>query len=259
MYYPIQIPYVLDETFLNYLNYHEEKIPECAAFIICYWEMTPRYVGEKRLNNIIITDGCIDLIVDFKKQKIGFSGMRETDFSFSIVLPNQFMGLRLMPGAFRMLTGRSPEEVLDKFLPVEAIYPDFPVTDFFSLPFVQAKKLLLTFIKKQLEDLQPSPELTLFNRFNEDPPQNVGELCRQLAISQSQCQREFKKYYGLTPKMVLSILRFQKALRILTSQEAGADAALAATEYYDQSHFINDFKRNIGITPSALLAKYQID
>ncbi|MGO2891387.1 MAG: helix-turn-helix domain-containing protein, partial [Enterococcus devriesei] len=63
--------------------------------------------------------------------------------------------------------------------------------------------------------------------------------------------------YGLTPKMVLSILRFQKCLQILTAQQAKPADILAVTDYYDQPHFNRDFKRYLGITPLELLARYK--
>ncbi len=57
--------------------------------------------------------------------------------------------------------------------------------------------------------------------------------------------------------MVLSILRFQRCLQILTSNQAKPADILTVTNYYDQPHFNKDFKRHLGITPLELMARYK--
>ncbi|MDR2977731.1 MAG: hypothetical protein LBV19_10665 [Streptococcaceae bacterium] len=41
-YYLIQIPYLLDNDFLDAICYSEEFLPQLQEFAICFWEMTPR-------------------------------------------------------------------------------------------------------------------------------------------------------------------------------------------------------------------------
>jgi AraC-like DNA-binding protein len=81
-------------------------------------------------------------------------------------------------------------------------------------------------------------------------------MYERLGFSPKQTQRIFSANFGLTPKVVLSILRFQKCLHILTSGKAVPSDVLNLVNFYDQAHFINDFKRNIGITPFELVRKY---
>ncbi|MGM0123775.1 hypothetical protein IGI37_001149 [Enterococcus sp. AZ194] len=257
MYYPIQIPYILNEKFMKHINYRETMIPELTDFVICQWEMLPLENKSTQLENIIILDGCIDLVVDFEEQRIGFSGMSQTDLHFPIRLPRKFMGLRLMPGAFHQLTGRKAIEAMDNFLSITEVYTEFDASYFFSLSFEKAKMYLINFINQKTQGIRPSLYTQLFNELIHDPPTSVAEMSQQLNISQSQCQRNFNKNYGLTPKVVLSIIRFQKSLGILTKTEQKPSEVLASVQYYDQSHFINDFKRTIGLTPHELLARYQ--
>lgn len=221
--------------------------------------MTTKKLTELTLDNIIILDGCIDLIVDFNQQIIGFSGMRKTDFHFKIKLPADYLGFRLMPGVFHQLTNRAPQQAMDQFLPLIDVFPEFDSDYFFSLTAEDAKHELITYLSQKLSREEPAAYVTLFNELIQQPPATVTELCKFLGISQSQCQRNFQKYYGLTPKAVLSILRFQKTLTLVTSKRSSKIDLLLVAEYYDQSHLINDFKRNIGITPLELLRKYPDD
>lgn len=255
MYYPIQIPNILDSVFLENISYTEKIYNELADFVICYWQMVPIRYKNTSLNNIVILDGCIDLVVDFKNKTIGFTGMSSTNFNFIIDVPTKFMGLRLMPGAFYQLTKTPAEEAMDNFIYISTIYDDFDIELFFKLSFDKAKSYLVNYMIFKTKGLIPNAYTKLFNKLENNPPDTVTEICEILNLSQSQCQRNFKKHYGLTPKSVLSILRFQKALAALTTTES--NDILELVRYYDQSHFINDFKRNIGITPLELISKYK--
>uniref|UniRef100_UPI000BE2CECB helix-turn-helix domain-containing protein n=1 Tax=Lactiplantibacillus plantarum TaxID=1590 RepID=UPI000BE2CECB len=195
-------------------------------------------------------------IVDFGKEKIGFSGMSSTDFEFTIKLPTKFMGLRLVPNTFTMLTGRSASEAMDTFLLLSDVYSDFDTKRFFSLSFNLAKQYLINFIESKLGGHTPDIYTCLFNNFSTNIPKSVSEICQILNISQSQCQRVFLKHYGLTPKVVLSILRFQRALYLLVSTRKKSNYIMDHVSYYDQPHFIKDFKKNIGLTPIELLKKF---
>ena len=73
---------------------------------------------------------------------------------------------------------------------------------------------------------------------------------QKIGYSQKHFSDLFRKSVGVTPKAYLKIMRFQKALR--TIDAAGdIDWATVAAEcgFYDQSHFINDFKHFSGFTP----------
>ena len=217
MYYPIQIPYVLNKTFAEYIVYSEENVSLFKDFIICLWEMQPLSNEEKTVENIIVTDGCIDLVVDFYGKKIGFTGMSKTDFHFKICLPNYYMGVRFKPGAFYAITGIPANKVMDNFLPIDKINKNFDTGTFFSLKFSDAKIALKNYIASLIADKKPSKFMSLFEELNNDIPNSAIGVYEKLYYSHRQCQRLFSKNYGLSPQMILCILRFQQCLKILTS------------------------------------------
>jgi AraC-like DNA-binding protein len=64
-------------------------------------------------------------------------------------------------------------------------------------------------------------------------------------------RRLFQKYVGISPKLYTDILRHQKSLRILLANPYhDMDELALEAGYYDQSHFINKFKRFTGSTPA---------
>lgn len=257
MYYPIQLPFLLNEEFTRVMSYHEKVVPECKEFILCFWSMWSKTQDQVRVKNVIIADGCIDLIVDFDQKLIFFTGNQQTDFDYEIEVPARFFGARMMPGAFHQLTGLSAEAAMDTFILLQDIFDDFDQKQFFTNMFEKAQEIFQSYLMKKFKELQPNEFTQLFPRLSQVIPQTTKNLYELLYFSPRQCQRAFMKNFGLTPKMVLSILRFQKCLEILTSEQAKPADILAVTNYYDQPHFNKDFKHHLGITPLELVDRYK--
>lgn len=80
----------------------------------------------------------------------------------------------------------------------------------------------------------------------------INELARQLNISQSPLEKRFRKAVGTSPKKFTSILRFR---HILQEQKNAVGNAVTNFAYqagfYDQAHFIKEFKNFTGETPEA--------
>ena len=70
-------------------------------------------------------------------------------------------------------------------------------------------------------------------------------------ISPRQLRRLFKHYIGDTPKTFSKVVQFQNILRAKPSNQSLKDNKLFYDiGYYDQSHFIKDFKNFYGVTPA---------
>lgn len=80
----------------------------------------------------------------------------------------------------------------------------------------------------------------------------VESLSKHTGISIRQLQRMFRKYVGVTPKWVIKRFRLQEAAELLEQNAQVSYAELAAQlGYFDQAHFIKDFKSLLGQSPSA--------
>lgn len=69
-----------------------------------------------------------------------------------------------------------------------------------------------------------------------------------LGLSTRQLRRAFLNEVGLTPKKVVRVFRFQRALSMLPSATSLSEVALACG-YADQAHFSNEFRRLSGRSP----------
>ncbi|HET7843807.1 MAG TPA: helix-turn-helix domain-containing protein [Xanthomonadales bacterium] len=65
-------------------------------------------------------------------------------------------------------------------------------------------------------------------------------------------QRLFRDYVGVSPKWVINRYRLHEALEQIAAGDAIDWAALALDlGYFDQAHFIRDFRRLVGVSPAA--------
>ena len=255
MYYPIQMPYILNKQFAEAVKYTEEKNSNLQDFVLCLWEMQP--LGEKENTvNIIIADGCIDLVADFGEKQIAYCGMSKTDFNHKISSPAFLFGARFKPGVFHAITNTHATEAMDNFIPIDKMDRNFDVDTFFRLPFNEAKNFFKGYLNALIDNKKPDWFTSLFDKLSNNIPDSVSEIYKILNYSPMQCQRLFKKYFGLTPQMALCIVRFQKCLEIIISGNASHKDVLSILNFHDQSHFINDFRKNIGLTPLELVKKY---
>lgn len=83
---------------------------------------------------------------------------------------------------------------------------------------------------------------------------HVADVARSLGISERQLERRFLARVGVTPKRFAGLRRFEHAVTLARASSSLTEAALAAG-YYDQSHFIREFRRYAGVTPGEWLAE----
>lgn len=85
-----------------------------------------------------------------------------------------------------------------------------------------------------------------------DSPTKLGALANELGMSSRHFIGIFRAQVGMTPKAFGRIRRFQASLRrIHGKQEIDWVSTALECGYYDQSHFIRDFRQFSGITPGA--------
>ena len=79
---------------------------------------------------------------------------------------------------------------------------------------------------------------------------SVTDLARAANVSPRQLERLFHERVGVSPKQFVRIVRFQEVLRATRSGRDSGWATVALEHgFYDQAHFINDFKTFVGRTP----------
>ncbi len=86
--------------------------------------------------------------------------------------------------------------------------------------------------------------------------ENLKDIRQLLNISERSLERLFNDYIGISPKLYTRICRFQASLEIIRNANFSSLTEIAyLNDYFDQSHFIRDFKIFAGTTPSQFIAQ----
>lgn len=173
---------------------------------------------------------------------------------------NIMLGIRFLPhGAAAFL-----QEKADLFNNQVVDYRDIAgksVTDLhqklLNAP-TEAKRISLieTFLLEKLIRSKKQPErlAVIHNIMHElrqkDFFDNIDNVASRHGISSRYLQKLFLQYTGLTPKLYSKITRFQHSLRLVTKKESPLTSIAYDCGYFDQSHFIREFKSFTGLTPS---------
>lgn len=79
---------------------------------------------------------------------------------------------------------------------------------------------------------------------------NITSICKDLSIGERYLQQLFKKYVGVTPKFFARIVRFAYIFQLIKDEDPNWADVVYEAGYYDQSHFIRNFKAFTGEDPS---------
>lgn len=90
-------------------------------------------------------------------------------------------------------------------------------------------------------------EILLDNKMN----LSINAICKQLNISRKHLNNLSKEYAGVSPKTLSSLNRLQTTLKTISSSSSEKLTNVAyQSEYFDQAHFINDFKKFTDLKPT---------
>lgn len=243
------------------INYHEldSLLPNRLAV-----EKVWTSLSDKTTNALILPDGRADLILRFMLDDddkpydiIPILAGPSADWWLSPTVPRRgFVGLRFKPGFGGHFLGVPLADIAGRAYSGDealALAPQFAALCA-PAPNVQTliKRMQAFFddyievqISASLIGAMNDMHLTGGRASIQDLAYNNGTTVRTL-------HRLFIKFVGLSPKSFSAVLRFHRALRLLT--KAGLSVSQAALEagYADQAHMTRNFKRHGGFTPKTI-------
>lgn len=258
MYYPKQIPYLLDQKFKENIEYIEYFIEEIKSCCVCVWTMKSKNIIKKTIYNHILPDACIDMVINFVDKTILFAGFSDETEPFALNQKIEYMGIRFKPGAFYTLFQIEASQVMDCMVTFNAVEKKFSLDKIFSLHKVADQiDLIKEYLIMKIKKVKDKRFIHLVDQLYRNPKEKSVEiLAKDLGYNQRHLYRVFKIQYGISPKVLLNIVRLHLCLTLLLEEKKNLIDIALLCGFYDQSHFIKEIKRYTGISPIQLLENY---
>jgi AraC-like DNA-binding protein len=124
--------------------------------------------------------------------------------------------------------------------------------------FDEMKLLLDDFFLKKLMGApikNPFLQFAVHQIFDSTGKVQLGDLTARTHASRRYVEKVFKQQIGLSPKQYARLIRVKKAsMYLLDANFKGNIGAIATSlAYFDQSHFLKDFKAVVGKSPTSFL------
>ncbi|WP_233632429.1 helix-turn-helix domain-containing protein [Parapedobacter sp. ISTM3] len=240
---------------------YEEILPDhrLRPYIYCYWQLKTKAPLRAPFTYRVVADGCIDVFFELDRPEASFvMGFCKRYTEFELDNAFNYVGVRFLPTMFPQLFSVDASSLSNRTEDLGAVIPSMArfVADRFApdLPTPAVWQRLDDYFLQHLADID----------FNQDPRlygaiatimQKSGVLNLEKdidsGISPRQLRRLFEYYIGDTAKTFSKVVRFQNILRAKPStQNLRENKLFYDAGYYDQAHFIKEFKSLYGVTPS---------
>ncbi|MCB0571981.1 MAG: helix-turn-helix transcriptional regulator [Phaeodactylibacter sp.] len=190
-------------------------------------------------------------------------GMWTTAYEVRFRSRVEALGIRFTPDGFFSLFGIAPSEFSQRQADMEDVlgkaFRDYCTRLQDMRSFSEQTRLTGQFLLSMLRQNNRAPRyLNPAARLIRQTSGGISidELSRQVFISPRQLEREFRNIIGLSPKAYIRINRMRQAQQLIGQPDFDNLAQLSYhCGYYDQSHFIRDFKQMAGMAPGSFLAR----
>ncbi|PZR41398.1 MAG: AraC family transcriptional regulator [Azospira oryzae] len=258
---------------MNYQTFQPHA--DLESIVKCYWTLeVPVQTDTQRQR--IIPDGCIEMIFilgdDIKRYTAGdnfiiqpramiLGQTIEPFFIEPTGYVNSF-AIRFYPYGFSNFVTTSIKDLVNKETPIHQlfekketkeleqkiihatdVYKRIEIIEHFLLDKLKNKSTIDLIVKSTID--------VLFSTRGIAP---INSIVKSNLSKRRQLERKFLQQVGMSPKQLGKIIRLQTALRMLLNKPSDSLTEIAyESKYYDQAHFIKDFKDFTGTTPKAFL------
>jgi AraC-like DNA-binding protein len=241
-----------------------------AGYVRFFWELEGRLAPGAPYIHRTMADGCAELVFHYRGpfDELREDGRREASFRAALHGPSpQFkrfitrqsfgiFGAYLYPFAVPALLGLPAAAVtgLEVDLPALLGPEGGGLEESMMLaPDTTARVTLLTgFLTARLEKARCDPPgvfTAIRHIIRERGLLDVEALAQRHCLSRRQFERQFREAAGLSPRLFARVVRFQETIKRFGSRDLSLTGLAYECGYYDQSHFIHDFKAFSGHHP----------
>lgn len=258
---------------MNYQVYTPST--ELQPFVKCFWTLEDGK-QEEPVKQKVLPDGCMEMIFhygDLYRQYFedGSSIIQPRSFVFGQITKyieiaatgvSGIISARFLPEGISPFINMPVTSLENRAVDIAEIYGD----DGIRLEKVVIKangnderiKLIERFLLSKLAEPTTIDAMTkscVEAIFQSRGQIGVVELADKMNIHRRNMERKFASTIGISPKQLARVARLQATLKMLDQKKITNLTSLAYENgYYDQAHFIRDFKEFTGMSPKSFYA-----
>lgn len=249
--------------------------PDLKSLVKCLWTLeVPAEAGAQKQR--IIPDGCIEMIFI-----LGDDIKRYTSEDEWIIQPRAFVmgqitepfiveptgyvhsfAARFYPYGFANFVKTPIKNLANKETPLSQLFGEDAAKELEHAITVatgteERTAIIENFLLDKLNDkviIDNIVTSTIDALLSTNGSASINAIFKGDLSKRRQLERKFLKQVGISPKQLGKVIRLQTALKMLLNKQTGSLTQIAYnSEYYDQAHFIKDFKEFTGINPKEFL------
>lgn len=248
--------------------------PHLASFVKSYWTLEV-FPDENREKQRIVPDGCIELAFilgdDIKRYISEFEyiiqpramvlGHAVEPFYIQPVGYVYTFAASFYPCGFSNFISEPIKKLINKETAINKLFDENEANQL-EESIINASNtserinILEDFLLSKLADesmveciVKTTIEMLFLNRGNV----SIDKIVNSDQGLKRKLERRFLDVVGVGPKQLGKLIRLQAALKLLIDQEETLTNIAYKSNYYDQSHFIKDFKEFTGVRPRDFL------
>ncbi|UZO79767.1 helix-turn-helix domain-containing protein [Aquimarina sp. ERC-38] len=254
---------------MDYQTY--EPNIDLKSLISCYWTLEVPKQPEPQKQRIV-PDGCIEMAFILGDDIKRYTSENEFILQPRAMVLGQTMepfyieptgfvktfAIRFYPYGIANFISEPISNLANKETPINKLF-EKETEDNLTQKIIQAENtkqrigIIERFLIERINNKKTIDKIvksTVDSLLSTNGSASINSILKENLSKRRQLERNFKKQIGVSPKQLGKVIRLQTALKMLLDPKSKKLTKIAyESEYFDQAHFVKDFKEFTGINP----------
>ncbi|HVZ24716.1 MAG TPA: helix-turn-helix domain-containing protein [Sediminibacterium sp.] len=251
-------PHPALQEFVSGILIYRADLRHTQEDIVCPFPPTPQNYIYFYLNDPVQTQKNGETFYTEKAGSITV-GPQLTRVNLNIGKDHFMLGIIFHPGGLHRLLGMPMHGIVDTDMETRALLGGEIQTVYTQLQNAETwgemKMVAESFLLRQLQRLRPALpfDFAIQELVKQGGGLSMEKTASLACLSLRQFERQCLERIGLPPKLFARLIRFSKAYQLKEHAQQVSWTSVAHTcGYYDQMHFIRDFREFAGVTPTGI-------
>lgn len=221
-------------------------------FICCFWYSKNN--SATAYESLVIPDLCMDIILyKYNGYHADFCGINNRSF-YSVNTDTEHFGIRFYAWAVALFADDTIAETLNAYGCTQRYFSDFfnqtAEEILCAESLYEKKRHAENYLLKKLGNRSISPSVlnSIVYSIRHNGKAAVKDLADDNAVSNRKLERDFLSTTGVSPKQMLSLIRYQLLWQDAVKRDFNVLDSVEKYGFYDQSHLLREFKKYHGLT-----------